>query len=139
MSDKVGISERITQAIIDCINPLKEKNGGLDAMNYYYNRAEELYGGMVNEFFSAKEEGTKIVGSFCNLVPSELIRAAGAIPIRLCGGFEGSVSAAEKILPRVYCPLIKSTFGLLEGSSPYFDLIDVAVCPTTCDGKKKLA
>ncbi len=138
MSDKVEISKRITEAIIECTNTLKKKNGGLETMKYYYDRAQDLYVERVNELSLAKEEGTKIVGTFCNLVPSELIRAAGATPLRLCGGFEGSISAAEKILPRVYCPVIKSTYGLFEGSSPFFDLIDVAICPTTCDGKKKL-
>jgi benzoyl-CoA reductase/2-hydroxyglutaryl-CoA dehydratase subunit BcrC/BadD/HgdB len=108
-------------------------------MNYYYNRAEQLYGERIKELEAAKEEGKKIVGTFCNFVPSELIRAAGAEPLRLCGGYEGVIATAEKKLPRIYCPLVKSSVGLLEESSPHFDLIDVAVCPTTCDGKKKLA
>jgi benzoyl-CoA reductase/2-hydroxyglutaryl-CoA dehydratase subunit BcrC/BadD/HgdB len=139
MSENQGISKRISGSITDVTSHLKGKNGGVKAMDYYYTKAEQLYKERIEELTKAKDEGTKIVGTFCNLVPSEMIRAAGAIPIRLCGGFEGSIKAAEKILPRVYCPLVKSTYGLFEGKSPYFDLIDVAICPTTCDGKKKLA
>jgi benzoyl-CoA reductase/2-hydroxyglutaryl-CoA dehydratase subunit BcrC/BadD/HgdB len=139
MSSENAISQRLTQSITDVTSHLKSKNGDIQAMDHFYTQARNLYGKRIEELKAAKEEGTKIVGTFCNLVPSEMIRASGAIPIRLCGGFEGSISTAEKILPRVYCPLVKSTFGLFEKDSPYFDLIDVAICPTTCDGKKKLA
>ncbi len=139
MSKKAEISDRITEVITQCTSHLKDKNGGLSSLDYHYMRAEGLYKDMIDELRKAKNEGTKIVGTFCNMVPYELIRASGAIPIRLCGGYEGSIGPAEKILPRVYCPVIKSTYGLLEELSPYFDLIDIAICPTTCDGKKKLS
>lgn len=108
-------------------------------MDYFYNRAEELFDQRVEELRKAKEEGDAVVGTLCNFVPSELVRAAGAHPLRLCGGYEGVTGTAEKTLPRIYCPLIKSTFGMFEEESPHFGLIDVAICPTTCDGKKKLA
>jgi benzoyl-CoA reductase/2-hydroxyglutaryl-CoA dehydratase subunit BcrC/BadD/HgdB len=139
MTENFDFAERINQAINDVTSHLRQRNGNLKSMEYFYGRASQLYGEHVNELKEAKEEGTKVVGTLCNLVPSELIRASGAVPLRLCGGFEGSISSAEKVLPRVYCPLVKSTFGLLEGRSPYFDLIDVVVVPTTCDGKKKMA
>jgi benzoyl-CoA reductase/2-hydroxyglutaryl-CoA dehydratase subunit BcrC/BadD/HgdB len=139
MKNNPELSQRITESIADVTSHLKEKNGDIKSMDYFYERAKELYGSKISELREAKASGTKIVGILCNLVPSEMIRAAGAIPIRLCGGYEGSISTAEKILPRVYCPLVKSTYGMLEGKSPYFDLIDVVVVPTTCDGKKKMA
>jgi benzoyl-CoA reductase/2-hydroxyglutaryl-CoA dehydratase subunit BcrC/BadD/HgdB len=139
MKESLELSQRITRSIEDVTSHLKNKNGDIRSMDYFYDNANKLYGNRISQLKEAKEAGIKIVGILCNLVPSELIRAAGAIPIRLCGGYEGSIPAAEKILPRVYCPLVKSTYGMLEGNSPYFDLIDVVVVPTTCDGKKKMA
>ncbi|HID93275.1 MAG TPA: 2-hydroxyacyl-CoA dehydratase [bacterium (Candidatus Stahlbacteria)] len=80
----------------------------------------------------------KVIGTFCNFVPEELIYAAGAIPIRLCAGFYDTIHPAEEILPKDICPLIKSAFGFKLLGLPYFELCDVVIVPTTCDGKKKL-
>lgn len=85
-----------------------------------------------------KEFGGKVIGTFCNFVPEELIYAAGAIPIRLCSGFYDAVNLAEEVLPRDICPLIKSSFGLKMLALGYFEVCDLVIMPTTCDGKKKL-
>lgn len=80
----------------------------------------------------------KVIGTFCNFVPEELIYAAGAVPVRLCAGFYDTISSAEEILPRDVCPLIKSSLGFKIHKLPYFQLCDVVILPTSCDGKKKL-
>jgi benzoyl-CoA reductase/2-hydroxyglutaryl-CoA dehydratase subunit BcrC/BadD/HgdB len=47
--------------------------------------------------------------------------------------------AAERHLPPGLCPLIKSSYGFaLEQASPLFELSDLVVAETTCDGKKKM-
>ncbi|MFH1227076.1 MAG: double-cubane-cluster-containing anaerobic reductase [Planctomycetota bacterium] len=81
----------------------------------------------------------KIIGTYCNFVPEELIYAAGAIPIRLCAGFHDTIAAAEKVLPPDVCPLVKSSFGAVTLKLPYFNLCQSLIVPTSCDGKKKLA
>lgn len=80
----------------------------------------------------------KIIGTFCNFVPEELIYAAGAIPIRLCMGFYDTISFAEEVLPRDICPLVKSSFGCIKTKFSYFSLCDLIILPTPCDPKKKL-
>ena len=86
-----------------------------------------------------KESGKKIVGVYCAYTPNELIRAAGAVPVGLCGTDEEPISAAEKHLPRNLCPLIKSSYGhALTDTCPYFYFADLLVGETTCDGKKKM-
>jgi benzoyl-CoA reductase/2-hydroxyglutaryl-CoA dehydratase subunit BcrC/BadD/HgdB len=92
----------------------------------------------VREVEDFRKKGGKVIGVFCNLVPEELIYAAGAIPIRLCSGFYDAVHPAEEVLPRDVCPLIKSSMGFKVVGLPFFELCDVVVVPTTCDGKKKL-
>ncbi|MFD3158522.1 double-cubane-cluster-containing anaerobic reductase [Haloimpatiens sp. FM7330] len=86
-----------------------------------------------------KETGKKIVGTFCAFTPYELIMAADAIPISLCGGSQEPISDAERDLPRNLCPLIKSSYGFgITNKCPYFYFSDMIVGETTCDGKKKM-
>jgi len=59
----------------------------------------------------AKEQGQKVVGFYCLYSPMELILAAGAIPLPLCGTRNDPIEAAETVLPRNLCPLIKSSYG----------------------------
>lgn len=87
----------------------------------------------------AKENGQKVVGIYCTYCPQELILAAGAIPVGLCGTKEEPIAAAEEILPRNLCPLIKSSFGFaITDTCPFFHFSDLIVGETTCDGKKKM-
>lgn len=87
----------------------------------------------------AKENGTKVVGIYCTYCPQELILAAGAIPVGLCGTKEEPIAAAEEILPRNICPLIKSSFGFaVTDTCPFFHFSDLVIGETTCDGKKKM-
>ncbi len=87
----------------------------------------------------AQKSGVKIVGTYCGFAPNELILAAGAIPVGLCGTRQEPIAAAEKILPRNLCPLIKSSFGFsITDACPFFRLADFIIAETTCDGKKKM-
>lgn len=87
----------------------------------------------------AKSAGKKVVGQYCIYSPLEIALAAGAIPVSLCGTKNDSIAAAETMLPRVLCPLIKSSFGFaLQDSCPYLAASDIVVADATCDGKKKM-
>lgn len=86
-----------------------------------------------------KEEGQKVVGTYCTYSPYELILAAGAYPISLCGTKQEPIAAAEKVLPHNMCPLIKSSYGFAATDTcPFFTFSDLLVAETTCDGKKKM-
>jgi benzoyl-CoA reductase/2-hydroxyglutaryl-CoA dehydratase subunit BcrC/BadD/HgdB len=86
-----------------------------------------------------KEKGKKLVGILCEYTPRELIMAAQAIPVCLCGGSAEMIPPAEEFLPANLCPLIKSTFGYsLEKTNPFLEKADLLVAETTCDGKKKM-
>lgn len=83
--------------------------------------------------------GKHVVGVFCSYTPVELITAAGAIYVGLCGSSEEGISVAEQHLPKNLCPLIKSSYGLaLSDACPYFYFSDMILAETTCDGKKKM-
>ncbi len=93
----------------------------------------------VLEINKAHDAGRKVVGHYCLYSPSELALAAGAIPVPLCGTRNDPIPAAEEVLPRNLCPLIKSSFGFAATDTcPYFAVSDFLVGDTTCDGKKKM-
>jgi benzoyl-CoA reductase/2-hydroxyglutaryl-CoA dehydratase subunit BcrC/BadD/HgdB len=88
---------------------------------------------------AAKEQGRPIVGIMCEYTPRELIMAAGAVPVCLCGGSAATIPVAEEQLPSNLCPLIKSTYGYhLQKNNPFLEMADLIVAETTCDGKKKM-
>lgn len=90
----------------------------------------------VKEF---KDQGKHVVGTFCTFTPKEIIYAAGAIPVGLCGMSDEPIPDAERHLPKNLCPLIKSSYGFaLSQKCPFTYFSDIIVGETTCDGKKKM-
>ena len=86
-----------------------------------------------------KEQGGRLVGYLCSYTPLEVIDAAGASSVALCGTSDETVPAAESVLPANLCPLIKSTYGFaLTDKCPFTYFSDMIVGETTCDGKKKM-
>jgi benzoyl-CoA reductase/2-hydroxyglutaryl-CoA dehydratase subunit BcrC/BadD/HgdB len=118
----------------------------------YYKKEEEklVLKELIQEFNSvreinlmrikeAKDNGRKVVGIYCTYCPQELVLAAGAIPVGLCGTSEAPIAAAEESLPRNLCPLIKSSYGFaVTDTCPFFHFSDLVIGETTCDGKKKM-
>lgn len=86
-----------------------------------------------------KRQGRGVVGIYCEYTPREVIMAAGASPVCLCGTSRRTIAPAETVLPSNLCPLIKSSFGyILTSRCPFFTVCDAVVAETTCDGKKKM-
>jgi benzoyl-CoA reductase/2-hydroxyglutaryl-CoA dehydratase subunit BcrC/BadD/HgdB len=107
----------------------------LSIMNTLQQAAEQNLADIEN----AKASGTKVVGTYCLYSPVEVLVAAGAVVLPLCGTRNDPIAAAEEVLPRNLCPLIKSSYGFAATDTcPYFRLSDVIVADTTCDGKKKM-
>jgi benzoyl-CoA reductase/2-hydroxyglutaryl-CoA dehydratase subunit BcrC/BadD/HgdB len=86
-----------------------------------------------------KNQGGKTAGVYCIYAPNELIRAAGIVPVSLCGKKQAPIKDAERELPASLCPLIKSSYGYaVTDTCPFFSFSDILVAETTCDGKKKM-
>lgn len=107
-------------------------------MAYFDDMVSNIFSGRIQELMDAKSEGRPVVGTFCVYVPEEIIQAANGVCIGLCGGSQGSIADAEKILPRNICPMVKSAFGFKVGRlCPLFQAVDFVYGETTCDAKKK--
>lgn len=114
------------------------QQGRLKGMEYLDFVLSEVHGLRIKELQDAKEAGRKIIGTFCIFVPEEITLAADAIQVGLCAGAEIGKEAAEQVLPRNTCALIKSFVGFkLAKLCPYIESCDLVVGETTCDGKKK--
>jgi benzoyl-CoA reductase/2-hydroxyglutaryl-CoA dehydratase subunit BcrC/BadD/HgdB len=114
------------------------QTGRLRGMEYLDFVLSEVHGLRIKELQDAKAQGKKVVGTFCVFVPEELVLAADGIQVGLCAGAEAGKDAAEKVLPRNTCALIKSFVGFkLSRLCPYIESCDLVVGETTCDGKKK--
>ncbi len=107
-------------------------------MAYFDDMVSNIFTGRIEEIVAAGQEGRPVVGTFCVYVPEEIIQAANGVCIGLCGGSQGSIADAEKILPRNICPMVKSAFGFKVGRiCPFFQAVDFVYGETTCDAKKK--
>ena len=92
------------------------------------------------DFESVASPDKKTIGTYCVMVPQELIYAAGAQNVKLCSGSFTGFSIGEDITPRDACPLVKAVAGMQEiGQLPPYSDCDLMVVPITCDCKKKLA
>lgn len=126
-----GIYERVY------LEPELQRNRP-EVMSFWDFVVGDIHGVRVSELVKAKAAGKKVVGTFCLYVPDELIEAAGAVGVGLCGGTNFSEYAARDVVPANTCPLIKSAMGFALGSiCPYYASVDLLVGETTCDGKKK--
>jgi benzoyl-CoA reductase/2-hydroxyglutaryl-CoA dehydratase subunit BcrC/BadD/HgdB len=109
-----------------------------EGMGYFDFVMSEVHGLRIKELVDEKEQGRKIIGSYCVFVPEEIALAANATLVGLCSGVDFALEEVEKYLPRNTCALIKSAFGFKLGKvCPYLEAADMVVGENTCDGKKK--
>lgn len=109
-----------------------------EGMNYYNFVVSEVHGLRIQELEDYRAKDGKVIGTFCVYVPDEVINAAGAIGVGLCGGSDFWEPDGEKVLPRNTCPLVKASVGAkISSTCPYFQSCDLIVGETTCDAKKK--
>lgn len=117
---------------IKVINSLKEDfKSPIESMNYFYELFEDVY--CKNK--SLHSDKLK-VGTMCIQIPSEIIYALDAVPIRLCNGFYTDDEIGSDFMPQKSCPLVRATVGQFS-SKNFNDMPDLIYSPTTCDQKTK--
>lgn len=109
-------------------------------MDWFDFMCSDIHGFRPDELDKLRQAGQKVVGTFCVYAPEELIYAAGATQVSLCGGLEAvAIPDAELVLPRNLCPMVKSSYGFKSSRTcPYNQSCDLVIGETTCDGKKKM-
>lgn len=116
----------------------------LEALRRVHVRFEHGNGAQTADFSGSVRPGDtmtrKTIGTYCMMVPQELIYAAGAQCVKLCSGSFTGFAIGEDTTPRDACPLVKAVMGMQEiGQLPPYSDCDLMIVPITCDCKKKLA
>lgn len=118
------------------LQELDELPGQPEEYAYFKNILRKVF--IDNEVVKYSDE-EKLIGSFCVTMPSEVIHAAGARPLKLCSSSYVGFHIGDYITPRDVCPLIKSVVGnVIGGISEIYKSCDMYVVPVACDCKKKL-
>jgi benzoyl-CoA reductase/2-hydroxyglutaryl-CoA dehydratase subunit BcrC/BadD/HgdB len=87
-----------------------------------------------------KPPQVKTIGTYCVMIPPELIYAAGALPVKLCSGSYTGFNVGDETCPRDSCPLVKAALGCLAMDlMPIYKECGLAIIPASCDCKKKLS
>lgn len=104
----------------------KEKNKGL-------TRAKEIYENRDKRARELKNEGKKIIGYFCCYPPLEMMTALDLVPYRILGDMNEPITEADKNLPTIICPFIRSCLDIgLKGRDDFLDgVVGVHACDNT--------
>lgn len=116
---------------------ISELHGVPQSLDYFINIMKRIH---VDNKGVERENGIKTIGTYCVMVPQELIYAAGCIPVKLCSGSYTAYNLGDEFAPRDSCPLVKSIIGFHAMKlMPVYDECSLVVVPTSCDCKKKMA
>lgn len=115
---------------------MRKDASDLVELEYFFELATDLYDRRARELLEGERTP---VGTLCHFAPEELVRAAGAEPVRLCGGCNATVKVVDHLLPGRFCPLVKSTLGWSMERDALWDALQAVIVPTTCDAKLKLS
>ena len=131
--------KKSTRVARSYLNRAKVLPGLPDAANPFFDALEDVYIEL-KDLSEGESKYKKSIGTLCVMVPSELIYAAKARPVRLCSGSYTAYSIGDDYIPRDACPLVKAVMGFGQIQAlPVFDQCSLIVAPVTCDCKKKLA
>lgn len=104
---------------------------------YFKEILEKIY---VENQVIRYEKDEVFIGSYCVMMPQELVYAAGARPLKLCSGNYVGFQFGDDIAPRDSCPLVKAVLGNnFIGSNELYNICEMFIVPVTCDCKKKMA
>lgn len=83
-----------------------------------------------------KKDGGRVVGYLCNLVPEEMILAAGFFPFRIPGDPSSGTALADKYTEPSYEPDVRSILNLILAGK--YDFLDYIIIPHSRDSISKL-
>lgn len=129
---KERYKRNIKKVSVMAYEQVKELGKNLPEMDYFLNILRY-------NFVDFKQiNNTKTIGSYCAMVPEEIIYALGYLPLRLCGSHSIAAIMGDELAPRDACPVIKASLGFESLKIvPVYENCKAVIVPLTCDGKKK--
>jgi bzd-type benzoyl-CoA reductase N subunit len=97
----------------------------------------EATGGLKNPAIEEwKEQGGKVVGYFCSMLPEEMFMAAGLLPFRMRATGSPGTDAGDSYFTNNNCTFVRNCFSLaLEGG---FEFLDGVVVINSCDQIRRI-
>lgn len=133
---KERFQNKASQVSDKYLKRMLELKGVPNNLKYFTDILENIFVKMQD---AKRNKGIKTIGTYCVMVPAELIYAAGAMPVKLCCGSYTAFNLGDDMAPRDSCPLIKAIVGFEASETmPIYNNCDLMVVPTTCDCKKKM-
>ena len=124
------VTEKMLRRIYDLSHRPEALTPFLDTLSRIYVQKQE----------PLRPEGVPMVGTYCIMVPPELVYAQGAMPVKLCSGSYTAFGVGDDMAPRDACPLVKAVMGFEDvDAMPVYKACSLMAVPVTCDCKKKLA
>lgn len=124
-------------------NIKKVAGSALNQFQKYIEKYEEMKyftGVLKRVFVDLEETSVKYIGSYCIMIPDELIYGFGYQPLRLCASHATAALIGEDVVPRDACPVVKASVGFhYMNVMPIYKQCKCAVIPMTCDAKRKSA
>ena len=131
------LQRKVLQAAGKFLQYLDTLTGAPANFSYFSGVLERVY---IHNQLAAESEQRPKVGTFCVMVPQELVYAAGGFPIKLCSGNYVGYSVGDDSTARDACPLVKAVAGCQEiGNLNIMEQCSMYAVPLTCDCKKKMA
>ena len=126
-----------TAAAEKTLRRIRELSHKPEALDPFLDTMERIH---VQKLEPRRPEGVPLVGTYCVMVPPELIYAQGAMPVKLCSGSYTAFGVGDDLAPRDACPLVKAVMGFEDvDAMPIYKSCALMALPVTCDCKKKLA
>ena len=84
-------------------------------------------------FIDFQKDDNEYIGSYCVMVPDEMIYAFGYRPLRLCAGHSVAAMIGDEIVPRDACPVLKANAGFhAMRVMPIYHILFIPRFPDNC-------
>jgi len=94
-------------------------------------RVKEIYQDRPRRAMELRDQGKKVMGYLCIYPVVEIMTALDLVPYRIFGDMRETVTKADKYLPSVVCPFLRSLLDL--GLKGKYDFLDGVTFAHTCD------
>ena len=136
---RTRFGQALEQSTRRLLNELASEHDVPDRLDFFVETLRKTFVPSASEGKAQLYPNRKVIGTYCVMTPEELIYAAGAVPVRLCGGSYEAAAAGDELVPRDICPVVRSAVGFSAFDLlPIYRRCDAVVVPTTCDSKRKL-
>ncbi len=80
--------------------------------------------------------GGKVVGHFCSHVPTEVLTAAGVLPLRMRGTGSTGTELSDAYFSNLNCSFVRHTFN--QAMRGEYDFLEGLICVSSCDHVRRV-